>query len=562
MRTIAPPDRRNASERGIVLVASLLFVLLTSVLVLVLMLTTTGERTQSSNTQTAKLSLYAADAGVRTQQQLLANYAKAKLDSCLAQWVAAGSQPAQPIVSNPSQMFPIGTLGAPNAASSASPSFSANASISFSDAAVGPTSQTFNYMFTIQSNGSVGGTGKRNVQSTGVLRVSASRGSFSDYLLLTDQFKMANNGTVYFTSADNFDGRVHTNDGFKFAFNPTFQDRVTQAGANATYYNNGGSPVVVDANNNGTIDVPNFFGGYLRSQNSIAMPTNANDQQMVSLGAPVNNGAAPTTTQINTLLGYPGSTAPNGGYLVNSGGFVSGGIYVVGTANQFRMYADTVTDRQYFQIGVGSSHISIEIDPAANQTRVWNSMGMGGLPDHIYSGLPNGLVYASGGIDNLTGGARDVVSGNIAPALALGPKVLIASPGDIVIQSDLTDDQYDTKTNVLGLFSSGGAVRIGNAAPNNLSIDAFIMATGATTGEFRVDGYNSGGPRGAVNLRGGIVSKFYGAFYTWDVNGNPVTGYTRNFHYDRRGLIPPMYPATSIFQADVPSARTLVWKEI
>jgi Tfp pilus assembly protein PilX len=53
----APPVSPRASERGIVLVASLLFVLLTSVLVLVLMNTTTGERTQSSNVQTAKLAL-------------------------------------------------------------------------------------------------------------------------------------------------------------------------------------------------------------------------------------------------------------------------------------------------------------------------------------------------------------------------------------------------------------------------------------------------------------------------------------------------------------------------
>jgi len=562
MRSNASPASSYASERGIVLVASLLFVLLTSVLVLVLMTTTTGERTQSSNTQTAKLALYAADAGVRTQQQLLANFAKSKIDSCLAVWVAAGSNPNQPIIGSPTALFPLGTLGGTNSATSTNPAFTANATISFSDAAVGPASQTYNYMFVIQSNGTLSTTGRRSVQSTGVLRVSASRGSFSDYLLLTDQFKMANNGTVYFTSSDLFDGRVHTNDGFKFAFHPVFQDRVTQGGAMATYYNNGGSPVVVDANNNGVIDTPDFFGGYLRSQSTIALPTNANDQQMVALGQSTNNGAAPTTTQINTLLGYPGSTAPNGGYLLNSGGVVAGGIYIQGTANRVKVFADTVTDRQYYQISVGSNHTSIEVDPAANQTRVWDKLGMGGLPDHVYSGQPNGVIYANGGIDNLVGGDRDVSTGNIAPAMALNQKVLIAATSDIVIQSDLTCDLYDSKTNVLGLFSAGGAVRIGNAAPSNLSLDAFIMACGAASGEFRVDNYNSGAPRGAVNLRGGIVSRFYGAFYTWDVNGNPVSGYTRSFHYDRRGLIPPMYPGTTVFQADSPSARIIAWKEI
>jgi len=65
-----------------------------------------------------------------------------------------------------------------------------------------------------------------------------------------------------------------------------------------------------------------------------------------------------------------------------------------------------------------------------------------------------------------------------------------------------------------------------------------------------------------MNLRGGVVSKFYGAFYTADANGNPITGFSRSFHYDRRGLIPPMYPSNGVFKTDVPTARTIAWKEI
>jgi Tfp pilus assembly protein PilX len=561
MPFVAPPVRPSVRERGIVLVAALLFVLLASVLVLALMLTTTGERTQSSNTQTARLSLYAADAGVRAQQQLLANFAKAKLDSCFAAWVAAGSQPSQPIVSNPLGLFPAGTLGGSNAATSTNPKFTANASISFADAGLGAASQTYNYMFTIQSNGALSKTGQRRVQSTGALRISATRGSFSDYLVLTDQFKMANNGTVWFTSSDVFDGRVHTNDGFKFAFHPVFQDRVTQGAAYATFYNNG-SQIPLDANNNGTIDTPDFFGGYLRSQPTVPLPTNANDAQSAALGL-TPNGSAPTSGQINTALtGSATGTPANGGYLINSGGAVTGGIYIQGNANRVKMWTDTTTHHQYYQVSVPPNFISVEVDPAANQTRVWNQLGMGGTPDHVYTGLPKGVLYANGGISNLTGPDRDVVTGNVPPALALNQRALIASNSDIVIQGDLTCDRYDLSTNVLGIFSSGGAVRIGNSAPANLSVDAFVMACGSTNGEFTVDNWNSGAPRGAMNLRGGVVSRFYGAFYTWDVNGNPVTGYTRSFHYDQRGLIPPYYPTTNSFKADIPSARTIAWKEL
>jgi len=52
-----------------------------------------------------------------------------------------------------------------------------------------------------------------------------------------------------------------------------------------------------------------------------------------------------------------------------------------------------------------------------------------------------------------------------------------------------------------------------------------------------------------------------------DANGiplkDPVTGYTRSFHYDRRGLIPPLYPTVpNSLTPDTPSARTIAWKEI
>jgi hypothetical protein len=116
--------------------------------------------------------------------------------------------------------------------------FTADASIQFSAAEAGPASQTFDYMFTLQSRGALSTTGRRNVEARGVLRVSASRASFADYLLITEQFKMANNGTVYFTSSDVFDGRVHTNDGFKFAFRPVFHDRVAGK-RDGQFYNNG-----------------------------------------------------------------------------------------------------------------------------------------------------------------------------------------------------------------------------------------------------------------------------------------------------------------------------------
>ena len=558
MSFASPPRQPANGQRGIVLAAALLFILLSSVLVLTLMLTTVGERSQSSNVQTAKLALYAADAGVRTQQQLLANLAKVKMDSCKTAWIAAGSNPAQPIVTAPDQMFPVGVLGAPNAAASSNPPFAANASIQFSSADVGPQSQSFNYIFTIQSTGTVQTTGKRSVQSTGSLRMSATRGSFSDYLLLTDQFVTAAGDLMWFTSSTNFDGRVHTNAGFKFAYQPTFQDEVTQVGVNATFYNDGNGNVVANAANNGTVDVPNFFGGYLRGQAAIPLPANGGQQEGAALGLTLAPGASRTSTDYQNKLGS--ANPPNGIYVLNNGVSMTGGLYVKGNADLVKVWADTLLNKQYYQITQGGTQRTIRVDPVTSTTQVWNNLTMSGLPAATYLGMPNGVMYSTGGISDLRGPDRTL--GYVNPAIAEYQHILVAASGDVVVQGDLTCDNYYNNNNVLGIYSAAGAVRIGTSAPNNLDLDAFVMACGTSNGEFRVDNHDTGSPRGSVNLRGGCVSKYYGAFYTFDVNGALATGYARNWHYDRRGLVPPAYPSTLIFRVDTPTARTVVWKEI
>jgi Tfp pilus assembly protein PilX len=564
-----PPHapRPGSHERGIVLAVALLFVLLSSVLVMTLMTTTTGERSQSSNAQTAKLALYAADAGVRTQQQVLANIAKAKLDSCLAAWTAAGANPAAAIVGDPTVLFPAGVLGGTGAATSTNPPFNASASVAFADAAVGPESQTYNYLFTIQSSGTAGAAGRRNVQSEGVLRVSATRGSFADYLLFMDQFMMPSGATIWFTSAGSFDGRVHTNTGFKFAYKPTFQDQVTQHDVNATFFNDGHSPVVANANNNGTIDVPNFYGGYLRNQPTVPLPTNAFNQQAAALGLALPPGTPPTNLQVNTAIGSGAGSGPppNGIYLPNDGlgthPHLTAGLYIQGNADKVKLWADTLGNQQWVQVTQGSTVRTIQIDKAANTTSLWNGVSATGPAAIQYAGVPpNGVLFGTGRIDQLTG--PDRTGSYVNPAIATNEQLLVTANQDIVIQGDLTCDDYNAKTNVLGIYSNAGAVRVGTAAPDNLNIDAFVMACGASNGQFCVDNYDNGSPRGNVTLRGGAVSRYYGAFYTFNSSGAVKTGYGRNFHYDRRGLVPPYFPTTTRFDADVPSARTIAWKEI
>lgn len=548
------PVRKDAlprNERGIALIAAVLVVLLTTLLVATFMTTTMGERSLSSNVQTAKISLYAADAGVRTEQQVLANIAQTKIDSCVAAWNGTGA-----IIQSPATLFPAGI----NVVTATNPPFSAQGTIVWRDSTQNDTAQVYNYVFTITSQGSVGAMGMRRVQAQGLLRVSAERGSFADYLLFTNRHTMADGSAIWFTSSVNFDGRVHTNTQFRFAFKPTFSDLVTSVDPNAQYFNNGGTVKTLNANNNGTIDVPNFYGGFNRNQANVPLPTDTYNQQAVALGYSSGTGAL-TNAQINTKLGLSGSGTPaNGVYVINSSGADAGGIYVQGDASQIKMWADTTTNRQWYQITQGGTVRTIKVDPATGKTDIWNSATTTGSPASSYNGAPNGVLYVNGQVLDLRG--PDRAGSTVLPAVAENNKLLICSKGDIVVQRDVTLDSYNNNDNVLGLYSETGAVRIGSSAPNDCNLDAFVMAPDATNGQFAVDNYNSGSARGTFHLRGGMVTQYYGGFYTFNSSGVQQTGFGRDFHYDRRGLIPPCYPTTTRFNADIPSARTLAWKEI
>ncbi|HYM91749.1 MAG TPA: DUF4900 domain-containing protein, partial [bacterium] len=66
-----------------------------------------------------------------------------------------------------------------------------------------------------------------------------------------------------------------------------------------------------------------------------------------------------------------------------------------------------------------------------------------------------------------------------------------------------------------------------------------------------VQNYNSGSPRGNVNLLGGLIEKYYGAFGTFNPStGQNLTGYGRAFTYDTRmsrGFTPPFFPTTNLY---------------
>lgn len=186
------------------------------------------------------------------------------------------------------------------------------------------------------------------------------------------------------------------------------------------------------------------------------------------------------------------------------------------------------------------------------------------VPDTASPSKPrpfNGTIFGEKGIESVTGPERHDEDQPAGPAVASFSQITVASEtSDIGISGDLslsdesctkdltacTDKGIEPPKNVLGIFSQKGNVLINKDAPDDLTIQAMLMSS---EGQVTVDDYDDKtvGARGTVNLVGGLVENWYGAFGT--VSGlTSVSGYGRNFSHDRRfqnpGFTPPFFPVS------------------
>lgn len=385
----------------------------------------------------------------------------------------------------------------------------------------------FPYRYRISSTGTSLVQGLQQfVQASGDFTITVRRDNFARYALFTDIHTAPGGGIVWFTDRTNFTGPVHSNSRFSFALNPsaTFTNGVSQTEQTARYYNRGNS-LYLDADRNGDFDVPTFQAGFSRGVAAISLPgtTDQQSQQRVALGLGSNDSIP--------------SLSP-GVYIPNSGGVLTGGIYVEGNASQVTLSMDS-NNHQIYTVQQGSTTKQILVDPSNNTTTVTQS----GIPT-TYAGKPNGMVYVNG------------VAQSVSGTVSNETQVTIASTSDLQITNHLRYQNYSTTptlnatgaNNILGLLSWNGNVRITTSAPNDLHVHGTAMAP---NGVFTVDNYNRGSPRGTVNLLGGVITENYGAFGTFNQSG-PVSGYGRNFVHDGRmlqGFSPPYFPTITLFAA-------------
>lgn len=488
---------------------------------------------------------------------------------------------------------------------------------------LGPDEYEYSYTYNITSDSWVPPQARRRVTFSRDFSLRVRRQNFAQFALFTHVHTTPAGGAIWFTSRTSFDGPVHTNGEYRFAFFPKYGTPDSGSPCNTArvastpltsvstwaWFNNNASAVRLQANENvvggvrrdapvlpdctPTIysdDIGNPPSNFTRGVATIPMPTNSFVQQGVAIGRDPSDTSPVTNLQIRQAVPeLPKNTSPvpNGIYVPvadgnangvsDPGEALAGGIYVQGTLDSLTLSLSGPTNNlATYTLVQGGQTVTVTVDRVAGTTTVANT---GWSPPQIrtFAGVPKGwqgpgnanaaIVYVQGNILSVSG------------TLEEKEQTTIAASGRIDITDHLryerppiVSNPNDNPLNVLGLYSAGNEIRITTAAPNDLEIHAVLMAGNvgdAFNSSVNVQNYNTGSPRGTVRLIGGIIEEYYGAFGTFDPNtGNPLTGYGRNFTYDRRmsrGFSPPYFPTTNLYevvQGSSPLAGVRpVWRE-
>ena len=483
----------------------------------------------------------------------------------------------------------------------------------------------FNYAYAITSNGLVPPRARRRVTLAGDFSMRIRRQNFARYALFTHIHTTPAGQAIWFTSQTSFDGPVHTNGEFRFAFFPKFgtpdsgspcdPGRITSTTLTSVstyaWFNNNGSPRRLQANENvvgGTRrDAPvlpdctpgntaddndNPAANFTRGVATIPMPANPYSQKGVSIGRDPTNTGTVSNAEIRAVIPElpdnsdpipPGIYLPvtdlDGDGVSDPGEPLAGGIYVQGNLTSLTLGVGGPSNNlAVYTLQAPGQTVTVTVDRDANVTTVTNT-SWPAPQTRTFRGVPKGWQAGGSAYNNAT---IIYVEGDI---LGLGGTLEEKEQTTIVAAGriDITDhlryedppnptDPADNPLNVLGLYTASNDIRVRVTAPRDIDLHGVMMAGNPADGynsSVFVENYNTGTPRGTAHILGGLITEYYGPFGTFDPRtGLQVSGYARDFRYDRRmsrGLAPPYFPTTSLFEV-LPGGQPLagvrpVWRE-
>ncbi|CAM3512814.1 DUF4900 domain-containing protein [Deinococcus frigens] len=422
-----------------------------------------------------------------------------------------------------------------------------------------------------------------------------SRDTFAKYALFTNHHFQsaqaeADNDPINFTSRTLFSGPVHTNGQFLFNETPTFWGEVTSAGCPRTQM--GTNPVTGEPGCGVDLEPGAFFGAnenkFLSQAEMTGVPGSSESSPVWGDNRPVFRSSVkwdarytrlPTNSQNQQLDAAGFRVNPQTGTLEAA---PTGGLLLQGDVQKLQLWRDEIGGQERQRISYTQGDQTVDLSFGADRQLYilngedWvpagrNAAGqlsvLGG--DFAISKPFNGVIAVqNGSVADLNGGPNGNRNGKAGASIATFAGVTVAATGNIAITSSLkyTDPPCSGQNttaaaapcdnpqaqNILGVYSSGGNIELvsprscpdGNDTCPNVGTDPTIHAVlMASQGAVQVRGYDQSpadNSLGSVNLIGGLIENYYGAFGKTDGRG-----YGRNFVYDQRtydGYSPPSFP--------------------
>lgn len=434
---------------------------------------------------------------------------------------------------------------------------------------IDPTSLVADYI--IETEGWI--TRDDNSKSTRKIETAVRVTNFAEYAYFSDDERFPNNSNIsgssgyvgakiWFTGNDTIGGKLHSNSELHMVNVPTFLGKVTSTADTIDFWG--------DAYDEDGSDFPGFMDEYELDVDNIPLPQYRNisdldDENSLQRIA----GGSWSKSDIQALS--DGVHIPSSTGIPGSG--VTGGIYIQGDANielNVDGSAGAAGPNSEISIvqGVNTTIITSVMEPIVLPVgSTLNGAAAGGttIPANTtllkeagntytsYGGITNGLLFIDGSINSLHG---DNHRG----------KMTIASNESINVTDNIYyydrdeslsifDDVIEEIDDSLGLIAAADFV-IDRNAPHNIEVDAIIMALNTS---FFYDGWRDV-LKGTLNLLGGLIQKERGPVGTHSA-GTKITGYSKNYNYDIRmanpagGYLPPYFPTTGQYEK-------IYWKEV
>jgi hypothetical protein len=329
---------------------------------------------------------------------------------------------------------------------------------------------------------------------TSTIQIQVTPNSFSRYAYFSEHERANPSGAyIWWMGKDVVDGPFHTQDDLRVATHPRFLGESTSHFGNLIYQTNKKT------------DSPIITGLY---QPGLSLPIP--DNSISELKDPAKTGGKLFNLASTTSVRYSGFSLT-----FNSNGTV------------------TYTISGYYKSG--SSWVP------------WNSTDS----TKTVSGstlAPNGVIYLGGSFKDQYGNNLNLdmrLKGTVAG------QYTVASEGNVYLDDDIvlkTNPKIDpSSTDLLGICAKD-YVWITDNTPNktDINIQAAIFCQ---DGGFGAQNYDSGTPRGNINLLGGVSQSWRQPVGTF--SGTTIkTGYAKQYTYDRRlaNNSPPFFPGTGLFR--------------